>query len=439
MRTNAHIASTRAAGLAAAAALAGLAPLAAAQETVTLFGQAYRVQRFDYSQQIQIPSIAFPGLVNGMVEVEGFHYVGARRFLMSSDALGEVFPGEPKNWVIEAELVEDAGGNVTGLSFVRLVVASDFTLDGFELDPSGITVNPTASGIGGGGNLVIGSSQESIRAYNLGNPGVRGTALPVPPGSSCQPANCQLNLVGQLFDLEDIAFVPAFGRTNAQFYVLNQEFPSSLRRYTLDGTFVSEFNIGRDGPQGDALMTPKGLTYLADSERFPATIRRPGGALMVGLDNDFPGLQVFSREGALVAYEPLTQDGTALGAPKLATGDCGLQIESVGADPVTGRLFLINQGDGLTCNFIWILTPITGTTCAPDYNGDGALNTDDISDYITDYFADPVTPGPGGYAQPCPGAPAPYDTLGYRVDFNQDCAVNTDDISDYITAYFAGC
>lgn len=79
--------------------------------------------------------------------------------------------------------------------------------------------------------------------------------------------------------------------------------------------------------------------------------------------------------------------------------------------------------------------------CAAEYNGDGVLNTDDLSDYITDYFATPAVPGPGGYATAggCPGAPAPYATLGYKADFDRSCTLNTDDLSDYITAYFTGC
>lgn len=78
--------------------------------------------------------------------------------------------------------------------------------------------------------------------------------------------------------------------------------------------------------------------------------------------------------------------------------------------------------------------------CVADYNGDGLLNTDDLSDFITDYFTSPPVPGPGGYAvTPCPLAPAPYNALGYKVDFNGDCLVNSDDLSDFITAYYQGC
>ena len=56
--------------------------------------------------------------------------------------------------------------------------------------------------------------------------------------------------------------------------------------------------------------------------------------------------------------------------------------------------------------------------CPADLNGDGEVNPDDLSDYITCYFESP----------PCPNA-----------DFSGDGEVNPDDLSDAINAYFAGC
>ncbi len=56
--------------------------------------------------------------------------------------------------------------------------------------------------------------------------------------------------------------------------------------------------------------------------------------------------------------------------------------------------------------------------CPTDFNGDGATDPDDLSDYITCYFSIP----------PCVGA-----------DFNDDGNTDPDDLSDYITAFFSGC
>lgn len=79
-------------------------------------------------------------------------------------------------------------------------------------------------------------------------------------------------------------------------------------------------------------------------------------------------------------------------------------------------------------------------TCRPDYNADGFLNPDDLTDFITDYFTVPPVAGPGGYSIPCGSfAQPPYDAVGFKVDINDDCQVNTDDLSDFITLFFLGC
>ncbi len=56
--------------------------------------------------------------------------------------------------------------------------------------------------------------------------------------------------------------------------------------------------------------------------------------------------------------------------------------------------------------------------CRVDFNADSRLDPDDLSDYISCYFAQP----------PCDQA-----------NFNGDGAIDPDDLSDFITAYFAGC
>lgn len=83
------------------------------------------------------------------------------------------------------------------------------------------------------------------------------------------------------------------------------------------------------------------------------------------------------------------------------------------------------------------------TCCAAEYTMDGVLNSDDLGDYITDYFAAPPMAGPGGFAVPCPGNVPPYH-LGYRAAFvpagGWQCTLpDSDNLGDYITAYFTGC
>ncbi len=59
-----------------------------------------------------------------------------------------------------------------------------------------------------------------------------------------------------------------------------------------------------------------------------------------------------------------------------------------------------------------------GSACGADFNSDGVLDPDDLSDYIACFFA-----------------PAPC----LDADLNGDGVVDPDDLSDYIGAFFAGC
>ncbi len=56
--------------------------------------------------------------------------------------------------------------------------------------------------------------------------------------------------------------------------------------------------------------------------------------------------------------------------------------------------------------------------CRPDVNGDGALDPDDLADFITCFFS----------IAACP-----------RADWDGDGEATPDDLADYIAAYFAGC
>ncbi|MGD9688905.1 MAG: lamin tail domain-containing protein [Phycisphaerales bacterium] len=60
--------------------------------------------------------------------------------------------------------------------------------------------------------------------------------------------------------------------------------------------------------------------------------------------------------------------------------------------------------------------------CPAEFNMDGALNADDLGDFINCYFGETGSPGS------CPQA-----------DFNNDTNIDADDLGDYINAYFAGC
>jgi hypothetical protein len=63
--------------------------------------------------------------------------------------------------------------------------------------------------------------------------------------------------------------------------------------------------------------------------------------------------------------------------------------------------------------------PVGTPPCVADFNGDGILNPDDLSEFITCFFLQLQFPGF------CPAG-----------DFNQDTLLNPDDLSEFITTFF---
>jgi hypothetical protein len=426
-------------------ALAGTASSAQAQTTVSLFGKQYSVQRFDYYQQVQWPSPFVSGTTTRLTEVEGTYFVGGDKMYFSSDALGEVFLGEPKNQVIEARLTF-SGPNITGLEYVRTLVTSDPTPpDFFNLDVAGVTINPTSTGRGAGGNLVLSTSEGFLEFFGV-QPSNLGQQLGAP---------VSLAGAGLAVDCEDLVFVPAFGVREAAFYTMNQEFPSQAVRVEIDGTIKAQsalppgikavFPIAADVPNGPGPLMPKGMTYIPDAPNFPASIRIPGGVLIVACDNDLPGLQAFDFDGNLVGYAPLTADGTSEGPSLLPLGDCfnQIQIESMSVDPATGRLFLTNQGSGDTCNIIWILTPLP-SGCNPadiadngsNAGSDGCVDNGDFSLFISQFFNSSIQAGCTGATNPC----AASDIADNGSNPGADGFLDNGDFSLFISSFFgANC
>jgi hypothetical protein len=87
--------------------------------------------------------------------------------------------------------------------------------------------------------------------------------------------------------------------------------------------------------------------------------------------------------------------------------------EGANIDPVTGDFLFSTFGGG---NQIVVVRGFA-VPCNADFNADGNLDPDDLSDYIACYFT-----------QPC-----------IQADFNRDLLIDPDDLSDYIAAYFGGC
>jgi len=92
-----------------------------------------------------------------------------------------------------------------------------------------------------------------------------------------------------------------------------------------------------------------------------------------------------------------------------------LQLESLTFDSATGTLFLTNQGDAFTQNFLWVLAP-TAITCRPDLDGDGELT---IFDFLAFQNA--------------------FDDMDPVADFDDDGEFTIFDFLAFQNAFDAGC
>ncbi|MFN0010413.1 MAG: hypothetical protein ACKVS8_02085 [Phycisphaerales bacterium] len=74
--------------------------------------------------------------------------------------------------------------------------------------------------------------------------------------------------------------------------------------------------------------------------------------------------------------------------------------------------------------------------CPADFNRNGVVNDMDSQNFQNAYIN--LTPGPGGYAVPCPAELPPFDA-GYQADFDGDCSITPDDLGGFLTAFGTQC
>ncbi len=121
----------------------------------------------------------------------------------------------------------------------------------------------------------------------------------------------------------------------------------------------------------------------------------------------------FTELGSLVAGGGLAASGWAkLDQPEFAASTAAAPTRILGAGQ------LISQQSGSTVFALTQSPTPPPPLCPADFNADGLLNPDDLSDYIACFFSAP----------PCSGA-----------DVNADSFIDPDDLSDYIGAFFTGC
>ncbi len=405
---------------------------AIAQNSITIFGQPYRVQRFNYSDQIKFPGVTFPADNVAIFESEGLAYIGNNKLIMSADDVADVFIGEPDNWFIEVNILT-SGGNITGLQYSRTLAVVDAATQGYDPNPGGLAINTSNTGLGAGGNLVVSGNDGYLYAYGISGP-TSGQLLQTSGDLPCPtPAGCSLDISIQNFNAEDLTFVPPLGTRPPAFYVINQDLGgldiAGVERWSTAGTLLSTFAVGGTVAPSLEGAVAKGIAYIPDSPKLPALLRRPDGIILVSFDRAFPALQAFDIDGNLIATEILTVNGRPNGAPRLDMSGCSLRmhIESLAADPATGRLFLSNQGNFLSCNYMWILSPSCGLSdvAGPGQSlgSDGQLTADDIIVFLNWFFA----------------SDARADVAGPGQNTTPDTQFTADDIIVFLNRFFAGC
>jgi len=116
-------------------------------------------------------------------------------------------------------------------------------------------------------------------------------------------------------------------------------------------------------------------------------------------------------------------------------------VLTTGSNLRMGTFTIIDSPDVWTIQYfnnaaVAVFNGIGTPACLVDFNADGFLTQDDISGFLTAFLNEPTDAGPSGTsAAPCPGEPAPYNTLGYAADYNRDCSFNQEDLSGFITEY----
>lgn len=403
--------------LAAATGLLAAPAMAAFTQSLVIFGQKYRVDRFDYVQEVTYPN-TLGGPDVPLVEVEGAHYLGNNRLLLGSGEQDSV--GAPKNLVAEVEILYN-GAFPTGLKYQATRVERGYNpLDpnDFDLDVCGVTINSGSTGLGAGGGVLTSDGQEGdgtnfqVRGYDSS-----GGLLEFPVGSGCLNANagkqCGIDL-GPTNQPEDLAYISA---TDRIYLVIDNSYV--VLSYSPDGTNLpaESFSFGQAIGYPNA-GEGKGLFYLAPGGKWPSALQDPQGIVVVTLDDQGPGLQAFDVTGKEVALAWLTDTGTGSGTSLLNLEGCAnqLQLESGAADPDTGRLFLVNQSDGGDCGYLYVLAP----TCLADLNLDFNVDQSDLGILLADY-------GCAAGVGKCPG------------DINGDGKTDQSDLGILLAEYGASC
>jgi photosystem II stability/assembly factor-like uncharacterized protein len=178
------------------------------------------------------------------------------------------------------------------------------------------------------------------------------------------------------------------------------------------GVLLATDGYGAVPPDLSDCGLPPAVFKLSDGDDFwtRSDTGLPDGRAVVS------AIAASGREAFIALIARLPQDAAATGVYRTTDGGAswsrleGLEGElpiSLAAGPTT--LLAGTAGAG-------IFTATIG--CRADFDNNGILNPDDLSDFITEFFLTP--PGP-------------------RADFDNNGITNPDDLADFIAAFFLGC
>src|SRR6185436_17011714 len=234
----------------------------------------------------------------GLIRIEGAWWLGNDRMLVSTSHQDQSVPTTYANYILEIQANRDALGNVTGISYVRTVVANDPVLLGspFDLRAGGVAVNTTAAGIGAGGHVLAadGGANKMLRAYDVDT----GALIAVGPGGMGIP------MVPPMTEFTDLTYYTEGPAAGQRLFALD-EIARKVFAFDMSANLVTSFDIAEWVNPAVAPGDPKGIAYLGDISVWPDSFHGLGGVLLVSMGDQQPGIQAFTRAGVEVDWEVL--------------------------------------------------------------------------------------------------------------------------------------
>jgi hypothetical protein len=369
---------------------------------IFLFEQEYVLQRFDYNAHISFPDRRTPGRTCQLWGVSGATFDQERGVLiLTSNTQQNVAPYSYKNYVIEAEVNLGPTGLVTGFTHTRTLVAGDTSTMGYDLEPRGVTINTSDQGLGAGGNLVVSTSNNWLRAFDI------DTGSPIIWGPSTENG-FPINVPNT--STEDAAYIPGAN----SFFTIWRAPVSACTIFNRFGRTGPAFYVARSRDQSMAGL-PVSISCLEPWAQFPRLFEFQT-TILVGTDSANPAIEAYDVRSRFIARERLSSTPTS-GAKTfpLHGSNSQLWISAIANDRNTGRLFVFNRGNALGTTDVFVLTPLP-IPCFADFNLDGFLDFFDYDDF--------------GWA---------YETGDMRADFNRDGFLDFFDYDGFKEVYEAGC